>query len=144
MKSIRSPFFFLSLLVLSVLQVSCVDVNAPLDSGELPLQVALEKRDTAEVKRLLAAGADLRTRNQAGRFAAEVAATPALAARLEPPYHPDDDEPLPPEIEDADYDPEAEAESGCHYCGGDDCHCGEGECNCQHEQGECSCGHHHH
>ena len=64
MKSIRSPFFFLSLLVLSVLQVSCVDVNAPLESGELPLHVALEKRDTAEVKRLLAAGADPNLRSQ--------------------------------------------------------------------------------
>lgn len=58
MKSIRSTFFLVSLLVLSVLQVSCVDVNAPLESGELPLHAALEKRDVAEVRRLLDAGAD--------------------------------------------------------------------------------------
>lgn len=35
-----------------------MDVNAPLESGELPLHVALKKQDTEEVKRLLAAGAD--------------------------------------------------------------------------------------
>ncbi len=47
-----------SLLAMSAFQVACVDVNAPLESGELPLHVALEKQDAAEVKRLLTAGAD--------------------------------------------------------------------------------------
>lgn len=58
MKSIYSLFSLGALLVVSALQLACVDVNAPLESGDLPLHVALEKRDVTEVKRLLAAGAD--------------------------------------------------------------------------------------
>ena len=90
--------------------------------------------DCGLIELLLAAGANLRTRNVHGRFAAEVAATPGLAAKLEPPYHPDDDVPLPPEIEDADYDPDA------GHC----CSCGHVDCDCNHEHGECSCGHSQH
>ena len=127
--------------LISLLLAAGADVNARNAYGQPPLHLAAYYGYEGIVEQLLAAGADLRTRNQAGRFAADVAATPALAARLEPPYHPDDDEPLPPEIEDADYDPEAEHEC---CCGGGECHCGDGECSCDHEQGECSCGHHHH
>lgn len=58
MKSAYSFFSLGALLVASALQVACVDVNAPLESGDLPLHVALENRDVIEVKRLLAAGAD--------------------------------------------------------------------------------------
>lgn len=57
-KPIYSTFCLGCLLVISALQVACVDVNAPPESGELPLHVALKKQDTEEVKRLLAAGAD--------------------------------------------------------------------------------------
>ena len=46
------------LAALAMLQVACVDVNAPLESGDLPLHQALEARDAAEVQRLLEAGAD--------------------------------------------------------------------------------------
>jgi hypothetical protein len=110
------------------------DANARNAYGQPPLHLAAYYGYESIVEQLLAAGANLRTRNAQGRFAADVAATPSLAARLEPPYHPEDDGPLPPEIEDADYEPEAE---DCCCCSG-----GEGECRCDHEGGECSCGHH--
>lgn len=113
------------------------DVNARNAYGQPPLHLAAHYGYETIVDRLLAAGANLRTRNVHGRFAAEVAATPPLAAKLEPPYHPEDDVPLPPEIEDADLDPEGD--NGRHHhctCGhehhhGHDCDCG-GECHCHH------------
>lgn len=113
------------------------DVNARNAYGQPPLHLAAHYGYEAIVDRLLAAGANLRTRNVHGRFAAEVAATPSLAAKMEPPYHPEDDVPLPPEIEDADLDPEGD--NGQHHhctCGhdhhhGHDCDCG-GECHCHH------------
>ncbi len=113
------------------------DVNARNAYGQPPLHLAAHYGYETIVDRLLAAGANLRTRNVHGRFAAEVAATPSLAAKLEPPYHPEDDVPLPPEIEDADLDPEGD--NGRHHhctCGhehhhGHDCDCG-GECHCHH------------
>lgn len=114
------------------------DVNARNAYGQPPLHLAAHYGYETIVDRLLAAGANLRTRNVHGRFAAEVAATPSLAAKLEPPYHPEDDVPLPPEIEDADLDPEGD--NGQHHhctCGhdhhhhGHDCDCG-GECHCHH------------
>lgn len=119
--------------LISLLLAAGADVNARNAYGQPPLHLAAYYGYESIVEQLLAAGANLRTRNAQGRFAADVAATPSLAARLEPPYHPEDDGPLPPEIEDADYDPEAE-----HCC----CGGGEGECRCDHEGGECSCGHH--
>lgn len=110
------------------------DVNARNAYGQPPLHLAAHYGYETIVDRLLAAGANLRTRNVHGRFAAEVAATPSLAAKLEPPYHPEDDVPLPPEIEDADLDPEGD--NGHHHCTcghdhhhGHDCDCG-GECHC--------------
>lgn len=113
------------------------DVNARNAYGQPPLHLAAHYGYESIVDRLLAAGANLRTRNVHGRFAAEVAATPSLASKLEPPYHPEDDVPLPPEIEDADLDPEGD--NGQHHhctCGhdhhhGHDCDCG-GECHCHH------------
>ena len=113
------------------------DVNARNAYGQPPLHLAAHYGYESIVDRLLAAGANLRTRNVHGRFAAEVAATPALAAKLEPPYHPEDDVPLPPEIEDADLDPEGDNGQHDHCtCGhdhhhGHDCDCG-GECHCHH------------
>ena len=44
--------------LLGLVQTACVDVNAPLESGELPLVKAAEERDAAGVKSLLEAGAD--------------------------------------------------------------------------------------
>ena len=127
--------------LISLLLAAGADVNARNAYGQPPLHLAAYYGYDSIVEQLLAAGADLRTRNAQGRFAAEVAATPTLAARLEPPYHPDDDEPLPPEIEDADYDPEA----GCCCHGEGECTCGhrEGECSCGDGEHACSCGHHH-
>lgn len=121
--------------LISLLLAAGADVNARNAYGQPPLHLAAFYGYEGIVDQLLAAGANLRTRNLHGRFAAEVAATPSLAARLEPPYHPEDDIPLPPEIEDADYDPEAP--HSCD-CGHDDCCCGS-----HHEHGECHCGHHH-
>lgn len=122
--------------LIALLLAAGADVNARNAYGQPPLHLAAYYGYETIVEQLLAAGADLRNRNMHGRFAAEVAATPTLAARLEPPYHPDDDAPLPPEIEDADYDPEAE-----HHCT-----CGEHDCDCHHghDHGSCSCGLHHH
>ena len=57
-KSLYSIFYTGCLLAEAALQVACVNVNEPLKSGYLPLQEALENRDAAVVKRLLAAGAD--------------------------------------------------------------------------------------
>ena len=114
------------------------DVNARNAYGQPPLHLAAHYGYETIVDRLLAAGANLRTRNVHGRFAAEVAATPALAAKLEPPYHPEDDTPLPPEIEDADLDPEGD--NGHHHCTcghhHHECTCG-GDCD-----GDCHCEHH--
>ncbi len=121
--------------LISLLLAAGADPDARNAYGQPPLHLAAYYGYERIVDKLLAAGANLRTRNLHGRFAADVAATPGLAARLEPPYHPEDDAPLPPEIEDADYDPEAEH---CSCCGG------EGDCECDHEQGTCQCGHHHH
>lgn len=113
------------------------DVNARNAYGQPPLHLAAHYGYETIVDRLLAAGANLRTRNVHGRFAAEVAATPALAAKLEPPYHPEDDTPLPPEIEDADLDPEGDNGHHC-TCGHHhhECTCG-GDCD-----GDCHCEHH--
>lgn len=141
--------------LISLFLAAGADVNARNAYGQPPLHLAAHYGYEKIVDMLLAAGAKLRTKNAQGRFAADVAATPSLAARLEPPYHPDDDAPLPPEIEDADYEPEEEGEHHC-CCGHDhhgehECHCGhhhdhgEGECGCghchDHADGECSCGH---
>lgn len=129
--------------LISLLLAAGADVNARNAYGQPPLHLAAYYGYESIVDQLLAAGADLRTRNMHGRFAAEVAATPTLAARLEPPYHPDDDIPLPPEIEDADYDPEA---GRACSCGNSDCNCGEDRhCQCgeSHDHGDCCCGHSH-
>ena len=125
--------------LISLLLAAGADVNARNAYGQPPLHLAAYYGYESIVDQLLAAGADLRTRNMHGRFAAEVAATPTLAARLEPPYHPDDDIPLPPEIEDADYDPEA---GHTCSCGKSDCECDGQHCQCgePHNHGECSCG----
>ncbi len=123
--------------LIALLLAAGADVNARNAYGQPPLHLAAFYGYETIVEQLLAAGANLRTRNLHGRFAAEVAATSSLAARLEPPYHPDDDAPLPPEIEDADYDPEeACAHHDCGCTGHHDCSCGEHD--------ECHCEHHHH
>lgn len=107
------------------------DPNARNAYGQPPLHLAAHYGYDAIVDMLVAAGADLRLKNAQGRFAAEVAATHTLHERLAPPYHPDDDEPLPAHIEDADIEAPEDAE-------GDGCTCGH-----HHHDGECSCGCHH-
>ena len=124
--------------LIALLLAAGADVNARNAYGQPPLHLAAYYGYEGIVEQLLAAGANLRTRNMHGRFAADVAATPKLAARLEPPYHPEDDAPLPPEIEDADYEPEEEHcccgghEGECSCDHGDECSCGHGDCNCHH------------
>ena len=132
--------------LIALLLAAGADVDARNAYGQPPLHLAAFYGYEQIVEQLLAAGANLRTRNANGLFAAQVAATPALAARLEPPYHPEDDAPLPPEIEDADYDPEAH---DCCSCGGHDCECGGHDCECGGHDCECGghdceCGGHHH
>lgn len=109
------------------------DPNTRNAYGQPPLHLAAHYGYDTIVDMLVAAGADLRLKNAQGRFAAEVAATHTLHERLAPPYHPDDDEPLPAHIEDADIEAPEDAEDG-------------GSCTCGHHHGggECTCGCHHH
>ena len=125
--------------LIALLLAAGADVNARNAYGQPPLHLAAFYGYEQIVDQLLAAGANLRTRNTNGLFAAQLAATPTRAARLEPPYHPEDDAPLPPEIEDADYEPEEH--EGCS-CGGHDCDCHGHDCDCHGH--DCDCGHHHH
>lgn len=119
--------------LISLLLAAGADVNARNAYGQPPLHLAAHYGYENIVGMLLAAGADLRTKNAQGRFAAEVAATHALHDRLEPPHRAEDDEPLPPHIEDADIEAPEEAEADAHNC------------TCGHRHGEegCSCGHRH-
>lgn len=100
------------------------DANACNAYGEPPLHLAARYGYTRIVEMLLAAGADVRVHNSRGELAADVAANAELAARLAPPQPGDM---LPPEVEDADWEPE-EAHGCCHG----------------HGEHECTCGHHHH
>ncbi len=113
---------------LITLLLACgADVSARNAYGQPPLHLAAQYGYEGIVDMLLAAGASIRQRNEKGQYAADLAATPELAARLQPPPAPGEDEeelPLPPEIEDADWE---------------ETH----ECSCGHEHGECHCGHAH-
>ncbi len=119
--------------LISLLLACGADVAARNAYGQPPLHLAAQYGYEGIVDMLLTAGASIRQRNEKGQYAAELAATPELAARLEPPPTPadEDDIPLPPEIEDADYEGEHE------------CSCGHGECHCHDEGHECTCGHDH-
>ena len=115
------------------------DVNASNAYGEPPLHLAAHYGYERIIEMLLAAGAKLTVRNAHGKLAAEMAATPELAARLEPPAPQDM---LPPEIEDADAE-ECECCHGHHEHG--ECSCGgheHGRCCCGHGEAECTCGKH--
>lgn len=111
------------------------DTNACNAYGEPPLHLAAKYGYAPIVEMLLAAGADVRAHNTRGQTAAQLAATPELAARLAPPQR----DMLPPEVEDADCEPEEERHCSCgHECGcGHHHHEGSHECHC-------GCGHHHH
>ncbi len=118
---------------LITLLLACgADVAARNAYGQPPLHLAAQYGYEDIVDMLLAAGASIRQRNEKGQYAAALAATPELAAKLTPPPAPgeEDEDPLPPEIEDADYE--------AHECS-----CGHGECHC-HGDGECHCGHDEH
>lgn len=113
------------------------DTNASNAYGEPPLHLAARYGYTRIVEMLLAAGASLRVHNARGEQAADVAATPELAARLAP-AAPDM---LPPEVEDADYVPPADHDCRCGH--DHDCRCGhDHDCQCGHDH-DCQCGHHH-
>ncbi len=114
------------------------DANARNAYGETPLHLAARYGYEEIAEMLLAAGANIRRRNERGQYAADLAATPDLASRLAPPPAPGEEEetPLPPEIEDADWVPDAH-ECHCGHEHGGDCHCGHGD------GGECRCGHCH-
>lgn len=125
--------------LISLLLAVGADVNARNPYGQAPLHVAARYGYEAIVSLLLTAGADARRRDAAGRCAAELALTPALAARLALPST-EGELALPPEIEDADYIPDegedGEREEGCacrHHHHGEGCHCHE-------HRGSCGCG----
>ncbi len=118
--------------LISLLLACGADVAARNAYGQPPLHLAAQYGYERIVDMLLTAGASIRQRNEKGQYAAELAATPELAARLQPPPAPDEEDevPLPPEIEDADY------ECSCHEHE-------HGECHCHADGHECSCGHEH-
>lgn len=94
------------------------DVNAGNAYGQPPLHLAAQYGYSGIVEMLLAAGAKPQLHNSHGELAAELAATPELAARLMP-------QESSPEVEDAPHE---------HTC----------TCGHDHEEHECRCGHHHH
>ena len=116
------------------------DVNASNAYGQPPLHLAAQYGYESIVDMLLAAGAEPRLHNSKGLLAVELAATPAIAAKVAPPA-PEDM--LPPEVEDADYVPQGECEGGCghHHEQGGRCTCGEH--GHHHGEGDCHCGHRH-
>ncbi len=100
---------------LITLLLACgADVSARNAYGQPPLHVAAQYGYESIVDMLLAAGASIRQRNEKGQYAAALAATPELAARLMPPPSAgeEEDEPLPSEIEDSDY-----VGDDCYHCG---------------------------
>lgn len=115
------------------------EVNTLNPYGQSPLHLAAMYGYSSIAEMLLAAGAKVTLRNREGKFAADLAQDAELKSRLALPSFFDDDTPLPPEIEDADYvPPHEDCECGCHDHG-------DHECNCGHDHGEhgCSCGCHH-
>ncbi len=112
--------------LISLLLACGADVAARNPYGQPPLHLAAQYGYENIVDMLLTAGASIRQRNEKGQYAADLAATPELAARLQPPPAPgeEDEAPLPPEIEDADWEPEHECSCGCHHKGEHECHCG--------------------
>lgn len=117
--------------LIALLLATGADVNALNPYGQSPLHLAAKYGYASIAQMLLAAGAKVTLRNRAGQFAADLAEDAELKAHLAPPAFFDDDTPLPPEIEDADYVPPHEE----HSC----------SCGCDHEDGEhgCTCGHCH-
>lgn len=117
--------------LIALLLATGADANALNPYGQSPLHLAAKYGYTTIAQMLLAAGAKVTLRNREGKFAADLAEDAELKAHLAPPSFFDDDLPLPPEIEDADYVPPHEE----HTC----------SCGCHHEPGEeeCSCGHTH-
>ncbi len=113
---------------LITLLLACgADVSARNAYGQPPLHLAAQYGYEGIVDMLLAAGARIQQRNEKGQYAADLAATPELAAKLQPPPAPGEDEeelPLPPEIEDADWEEAHECSCGHHHEDGHECHCG--------------------
>lgn len=106
--------------LITLLIATGADVNALNAYGQSPLHLAAQYGYVAIVDMLLAAGAKVTVRNHAGKFAADMTDDAELKARLAPPSLFDDDLPLPPEIEDADYVPPHEehghdCDCGCHH-----------------------------
>lgn len=111
------------------------DPNASNAYGEPPLHLSARYGYGRIAEMLLAAGANPRVRNSHGSLAMELAADAELAAKLAPPMP---EGALPPEIEDADWEPDGSGHAHHHE---------HGECCCgghHHEHGECCCGGHAH
>ncbi len=119
--------------LISLLLACGADVSARNAYGQPPLHLAAQYGYGRIVDMLLTAGASICQRNEKGQLAADLAATPELAARLQPPPAPweEEDAPLPSEIEDADLE---------HEC---TCEHDHGECHCHADGHECHCGHGH-
>ncbi|MBR5887828.1 MAG: ankyrin repeat domain-containing protein [Akkermansia sp.] len=109
--------------LISLLLATGADVNVTNPYGQTPLHLAAQYGYEQIVDMLLAAGAKLTVRNRDGKFPADLAQDAELKARLSPPSPFDDDMPLPPEIEDADYVPPHEH--------GHDCNCGHCHGSCE-------------
>lgn len=122
--------------LVALLIAAGADVNAKNAYGQSPLHVVAKHGNAHIAEILLLAGARKNLHDAQGRMAYELAATPGLAAMIQPSVA-DGEIPLPPEIEDADYAPEHEHECTCgqHHESGHVCHC-----NHDSEVHECSCG----
>lgn len=108
--------------LITLLIATGADVNALNPYGQAPLHLAAQYGYAHIVDMLLAAGAKVTVRNHAGKFAADLAQDAELKAKLAPPSIFEDDLPLPPEIEDADYVPPHDHNHGHDH--GHDCQCG--------------------
>lgn len=114
--------------LITLLIATGADVNALNPYGLSPLHVAAKYNYAHIVDMLLTAGAKVTVRSQDGKFAVDYAEDAELKARLALPSVFDDDIPLPPEIEDAEYVPPHECS-----CGHDHGHDGSCSCSCGHE-----------
>lgn len=114
--------------LITLLIATGADVNALNPYGLSPLHVAAKYNYAHIVDMLLTAGAKVTVRSQDGKFAVDLAEDAELKARLALPSVFDDDIPLPPEIEDAEYVPPHECS-----CGHDHGHDGSCSCSCGHE-----------
>lgn len=111
--------------LIALLIATGADVNAKNAYGQSPLHVAAKYGYLRIADMLLMAGARKTLHDAQGRMPYELAASPEMVEKVQPSMA-DGEMPLPPEIEDADYEPEEESGCSCghHHDDHHDCQCG--------------------